>query len=79
MIEYKGEIYPEMEIYVWKYKEWHQISVESLSNVISKDGTFDDADDEGIVIDSGIFFYIPDDMMERYNKMEIMKYINSQL
>ncbi len=79
MIKYKGKEYPEMDIYIWKYKGWYKISVESLSDVLSPDGTFDDCDGEAKRIDQQLFFYIPDELMKNGTKIKIMKYLNTQL
>lgn len=59
VIQYKGRYYPVFEVNIKGIK---LISVESLSNAISADGTFEDADDEGKHIDETIYFYIPDTM-----------------
>lgn len=78
-IEYKDKQYPVIDLYIWKYKSWRKISVESLSNAISPDGSFgDDVDEDGWLIDQSLFFYIPDDML--YSKrIDIMRYINMNI
>lgn len=77
-IEYKGKKYPTIYLYIWKYKSWRKISTESLSDVISPDGSFTDIDDDGWCLDQSLFFYVPDEMIYD-KKINIMRYINSQI
>lgn len=79
-IEYKGRLYPTIDLYIWKYKSWRKISVESLSDAISPDGSFEfeDDDDEGWYIDQSLFFYVPDTMIYG-KKIDIMRYINMHI
>jgi len=75
---YKEKKYPVFDIYIWKYKGWYKISVDSLAEAISPEGDFEDLDGQGEWIDQQLFFYIPDEMTGK-SKMKIMQYINSQL
>lgn len=76
-INYKNKDYPVFNLYFQRFKQWYDISVESLANAISPDGTFDDADDEGTGIDQTLYFYIPDELAKD-SKRNVMNYLNSQ-
>lgn len=75
---YKEKKYPVFDIYIWKYKGWYKISVESLADAISPEGDFEDCDGEGEWIDQQLFFYIPDELQYK-GKKEVMDYLNTQL
>ncbi len=77
-IEYKGNEYPCRDVYIDEESGTVNISVDSLSKALNPNDNWDEVEEEAEYIDSKIFFYVPDEMINNPIK-ELRDYIKESI